>query len=168
MLSTDLGFQVEDDGAPGSSLDLSPNSFRLNYPQTPFQTWAIQNGLPTDPVADAGSHLIRFASGLDPDGSPTGAITVVNSMISQRGLPTLLPASLPERRDFGALFGRRKNSGLIYRVQFSAALSEWETSQAAPEILADDGVMEACLDRFPSTLGNGQLPRFFRVSVSGP
>jgi Putative Ig domain len=168
VLSADLGFQVEDDGALGSNLDPSPNRFRLNYPQTPFQAWAIQQGLPTDPAADAGSHLIDFACGLNPDGSPAGAITMVDGMISRRGLPALLPATRPGERDFSALFGRRKNAGLTYQAQFSAGLLDWETSQTAPVILADDGVIEACLIRFPDTLGNGQPPRFFRISVSGP
>lgn len=168
VLSAELGFQVEDDGLPGSSLDPSPNSFRLNYPQTPFQSWATQNGLPPDPAADSGSHLIHFASGLNPDGNPAGPVIVADGMISRRGLPSLLPASLPQGTDFGALFGRRKNSGLTYQVQFSADLSDWMAAQAVPLVLADDGVMEACLVRFPDLLGNGQSPRFFRLSVSDP
>jgi hypothetical protein len=163
--STEFNFQVEDDGAPGSNLDPTPNNFRLDFQQTPFQIWAAENGLPTDPAVDGGANLILFASGLPAVRHPAGVLTIADGSIIHRGLPTLFPVSLQEDAGFGALFGRRKNAGLTYRVEFSVGLGDWETSQSVPVVLADDGVIEACFVPFPPLLGNGQPPRFFRVAV---
>ena len=71
----------------------------------------------------------------------------------------------PNGVDFKALFGRRKNSGLTYTVQFSADLAGWENSTVAPVVIADDGVIEACTVPYPFFLSDGQKARFFRVSV---
>ena len=159
-------FQVEDDGPVGSNLDRTPNTLILNVTApSPFQTWAITKGLPTDPNANGGTNLLNFAFGLPPQGA-AGEITVAAGVITQRGTPTTSTASTPNGVDFQAVFGRRKNSGLSYTVQFSAALQQWENSPATATVIADDGEMEACSVPYPFFLSDGQKARFFRVSVS--
>ena len=133
--------------------------------QTPFEEWAIANGLPTDPAANGGQNLLNFAFGLNPDGSSTGVIAVVGGVITQRGTATPRLTGTPNGVDFKALFGRRKNSGLTYTVQFSADLAGWENNTVQPVVIADDGLIEACTVPYPFFLSDGQKARFFRVSV---
>lgn len=167
--SAEFTFQVEDDGAPGNNLDPSPNRFTLAFQESPFQAWTAENGLSTDPASNAGANLILFAFGLPADRLPAESLHVSNETIIQRGLPSLFPETPAENGTFGALFARRKNSGLVYQVEFSAALRDWETSQSEPVVLADDGLVEACLVQSPPLLGNGQRPRYFRVTIAdGP
>ena len=162
-------YQVEDDGAPTANLDLTPRTFTLNVAvASPFARWAAQNGLPSDPQADGAVHLLDFAFGLDPAGTERGEIVVGPGGISQRGLPALKlpdPAGDP---GFRAHFGRQKGSGLIYRVEFSADLSQWQPASTPPTVVADDGLVEACEVPFPALLEGGRRPQFFRVSVRIP
>ena len=159
-------FQVEDDGIGGANLDATPNTITLNVtPPTPFQAWAIANGLPIDPNANGGVNLINFAFGLNANGSSTGEIRVTGGIISQLGGPTTSMTSTPNGVNFKAMFGRRKGAGLTYTVQFSADLMSWEDSTAAPTVIADDGVMEACTVPYPFFLSDGRKAQFFRVTV---
>ena len=164
---TSCAFQVEDDGPMGSNRDITSNilTFNVTAP-TPFQAWAIANGLPIDPSANGGANLINFAFGLNANGSNTGEIIVVGGVITQRGGPTTSTASTPNGVDFKAVFGRRKNAGLTYVVQFSADLQSWENSTATPAVIADDGEMEACTVPYPFFLSDGRKAQFFRVSIS--
>ena len=132
---------------------------------TPFQQWATDNGLPLSPAANGGANLLNFAFGLNADGSSTGVITVMTGVITQRGTPTTRQTGTPSGVDFKALFGRRKNSGLTYTVQFSADLSGWENNAVTPAVIAEDGLIEACTVPYPFFLSDGQKARFFRVSV---
>ena len=104
--------------------------------------------------------------GLNADGSSTGDITVAGGVITLRGTPTTIVTDIPNV-DYKALFGRRRNSGLTYTVQFSADLSAWENSAVTPVVIADDGVIEACTVPFPILLSDSKT-RFFRVQVSIP
>jgi hypothetical protein len=162
-----LRFGIEDDGSAGANLDLTPNTITFNVIQSPFQIWAAQNGLPSDPKANAGANLLRFAFGLSADGSGgAGEILLGAAGITQRGAPAVGSASTPNGVDFTAVFGRRKEAGLSYAVQFSADLDAWENSPVTPTVLADDGMVEACSVPYPALLGDGRAPRFFRVSVT--
>ena len=158
-------FQVHD-GGTSSNLDLTPNTITFNVIQSPFQIWAAQNGLPTDPNANAGANLLRYAFGLNADGSGGGEILLGAEGIIQRGDPVVGRPSTPNGTDFTAVFGRRKNAGLSYAVQFSADLATWENSTATPTVLVDDGLIEACGVPYPAALGDGRTPRFFRISVT--
>lgn len=167
--SVSFDFQVEDDGEPGSNLDITPNTLTLNL-STPFETWALANGLPTNPNAETGGNLLRFAFGLPAVGATGGTISINNGIITQYGPPTVQVPDPEQGLPFRALFGRRKQSGLIYTVQFSANLTTWQASQNAPTILADDGTIEACAVAFPSTLAptSSAHPNFFRIVVNAP
>ncbi len=132
---------------------------------TPFQQWATDNGLPLNPAANGGVNLLNFAFGLNADGSSTGVITVVGGVITLRGTPTVVLTGTPNGVNFTALFGRRKNSGLTYTVQFSTDLFTWENNTVPPVVLADDGLIEACTVPYPFFLSDGQKARFFRVAV---
>ena len=163
---TEFTFQVEDDGAPERHLDLTPNPYRLNLQESPFQIWAAENGLPSDPAANGAVNLLLFASGLTPGSGPIGELTIANGSILSRGLPSLFPDPSLENGGLSALFGRRRGSGLTYQGQFSADLTAWESTEAVPIVLADDGLIEVCSLRFPARLSNGQAPHYFRLSVS--
>ncbi|RYD29807.1 MAG: hypothetical protein EOP86_21050 [Verrucomicrobiaceae bacterium] len=85
--------------------------------------------------------------------------------VLQHGLPVLLTSGLLENPEFQMFFDRRKESGLGYLPQFSADLISWETPDTAPAVVADDGLIEACMMPFPDTLITGRKPRFFRLTV---
>jgi hypothetical protein len=162
-------YQVEDDGGPTANLDLTPRTFTLNVAAlSPFAQWAAQHALPADPAAANGAHLLDFAFGLDPAGTGRNEIVVGPGGISQRGRPALRAPNSPADSVFHARFGRLKGSGLIYSVEFSADLALWQAGRAAPAVLADDGLLEACEVPFPAQLDGGQPPQFFRVVVRMP
>ncbi len=163
-----FGFQVEDDASPpAANLDPTSNLFYLNVGGPhPFRIWALQHSLSPDPNAEGGANLLRFSFGMDPaSGNP--ALTLEGGTVARRGSPVLLLPGPADQR-YSALFGRRKDSGLTSVVQFSGDLTTWESNVTPPVVLADDGVIEACRVPFPATLGNGQIPQYFRVAVSMP
>ncbi len=128
-----------------------------------FQVWAQEHGLPTDATAADGQNLLRYAFGQESDGSDASQVIALNGNAINRGGPALLgdPSTGPLRM----LFGRRKNSGLTYRLEFSADLTGWHLDFTAPTVLADDGTVEACAVEFPAQLPPGQPPRFARLRV---
>lgn len=162
-------YQVEDDGGPTANLDLTPRTFTLNVAAlSPFAQWAAQHGHSADPTAANGAHLLDFAFGLDPAGTDRGEIAVGPGGISQRGRPALRAPDSAADSVFHARFGRLKGSGLIYSVEFSADLTQWQAGRTAPAVLGDDGLLEACEVPFPLQLDGGRRPQFFRVVVRMP
>lgn len=162
-------YQVEDDGGPTANLDLTPRTFTLNVAAlSPFAQWAAQHGHSADPTAANGAHLLDFAFGLDPAGTDRGEIAVRPGGISQRGRPALRAPDSAADSVFHARFGRLKGSGLIYSVEFSADLTQWQAGRTAPAVLGDDGLLEACEVPFPLQLDGGRRPQFFRVVVRMP
>ena len=157
---------MEDDAAPpGANLDPTPHLFYLNVGgPTPFQIWALQHSLSPDPNADGGSHVLRYSFGMDPS-EGNAVLTLDSGVVSRRGSPALLLPGIIYP-GYSAMFGRRKGTGLSSVVQFSGNLTTWENSLTPPVVHADDGVIEACVVPFPATLGNGQIPKYFRVAVS--
>ena len=161
-------FQVEDAGGAGANLDPTPNILTVNVVAgTPFTDWATANGLPTNSAASNGINLLRFGFGLSADGSQDGPITVQNDTILQPGWPVLLSPNPPERTGYAVLFGNRK-IGATVTVQFSADLASWENSSNPGAVMAGNDLLEARTTPFPSVLGNGRQPRFFRVAVTSP
>jgi hypothetical protein len=145
---------------------------------TPMAGWRQANfGNPTNsgtgadtanPDGDQFNNLHEYAFGLNPHLPETAAVEVSNGSIVRRGAPT---AARTNGTDFRAVFGRRidhAEAGLTYTVQFSADLSAWENSTAAPVVLATDAEIEAVEVSAPAILGNGKSPQFFRVRVAGP
>jgi hypothetical protein len=59
-------------------------------------------------------------------------------------------------------------AGITYTVQFSADLTSWENSITTPTLIASDAEMDAVSVPFPTLLGNGAKPRFFRLSIRVP
>jgi hypothetical protein len=151
-------------GTANGGIDQIVRTFTVSL-MTPFQEWAQQNGRPTDPAAAGGMNFFAYAFGLEADGSETGPLTVAGGLIQQRGMPTLQPTGGANPLSFSALFGRRKNSGLDYQVQFSSDFSDWETSLAALVPAGEDAVVEAFSVPFPARLASGRVPRFFRVKT---
>lgn len=128
----------------------------------PFPLWAAQNGLPEDPAAADGRNLLHYAFGMGPQGSP-GYLTVQAGTILSTGHPVL--ETLPEG-GYAALYAKRPDAGLIYSVQFSHDLTDWETSASAPVVIASNEAIEACRVPFPIALTSGKTPRFFRIMVT--
>lgn len=153
-------------GTANGGIDQIVRTFTVSL-MTPFQEWAQQNGRSTDPTAAGGMNFFAYAFGLEADGSETGPLTVAGGMIQQRGMPALQPTGGANPLSFSALFGRRKNSGLDYQVQFSSDFSDLETSLAAMVPAGEDAVIEAFSVPFPARLASGRVPRFFRIKLIG-
>ena len=153
-------------GTANGGIDQIVRTFTVSL-MTPFQEWAQQNGRPTDPAAAGGMNFFAYAFGLEADGSETGPLTVVGGLIQHRGMPALQPTGGANPLSFSALFGRRKNSGLDYQVQFSSDFSDWETSVAPMVPAGEDAVIEAFSVPFPARLASGRVPRFFRIKLIG-
>jgi hypothetical protein len=138
-----------------------------------FSTWAAGFGL-TGANAGAGAsytgdgiaNLLKFAFGANPTVSGIATIAVNNGTLTTHGAPVV---QLNAGGNL-AVFGRLDNyaaAGITYTVQFTADFSTWADSTATPNILADDGQIQAVSVPFPATV-NGQPARFFRVSVTAP
>ena len=153
-------------GTANGGIDQIVRTFTVSL-MTPFQEWAQQNGRSTDPTAAGGMNFFAYAFGLEVDGSETGPLTVAGGLIQQRGMPALQPTGGANPLSFSALFGRRKNSGLDYQVQFSSDFSDWETSLAPMVPAGEDAVIEAFSVPFPARLASGRVPRFFRIKLIG-
>ena len=134
--------------------------------QTLFAAWATANGVSTNPAALGGANLLAFASGHPPRGS--GPLVYTGTFAGSGAITsTGQPITLMEGADTRAVFVRRKDhvaAGLTYTVKFSADLSTWEDSTAAPTVLADDGVNQIVSVPYPA-LVVGQAPKFFQVRV---
>jgi hypothetical protein len=131
---------------------------------TPYQQWALDNGLAADPATLGGENLLRFAFGLTPHGSAAGELNVQSSIVAARGGPVLI-------MDAGGralLFARRKGSLLTVVPQFSSGLTAWETASVSATVVAEDELVEACRINFPGSLSDGKPPRFVRIAVSSP
>lgn len=112
-------FQVEDAGPIGTNLDPIPKTFSLDVGPdlpTPFALWATQQRLPVDPASNGGAHLLAFAFGLEPNQLPGPSIAIDGDSITHRGTPDLVSLPASAGSGYGALFGRRKSSGLTCRV----------------------------------------------------
>jgi hypothetical protein len=162
-----LSVTVRDTGGTAhGGIDQTVRHFTVSL-ITPFQRWALQNGLSTDATANGGTNFFAYAFGLKSDGSENGPLAAAGGVIQRRGMPALLPATGGNPPGFSALFGRRKNSGLDYQVQFASDLSDWETSLAPPVPAGEDDLVEAFSVPFPARLASGRVPRFFRIKIIG-
>ena len=141
-------------------------------------TWQAQyfgqNGLNAGPNdnfdSDGLTNLQEFAFGTDPTANSQGSLAYAAGLVSQRGLPTVSLRNIPGGVDFRAAFIRRKNhlaAGLIYQVQFSGDLANWQNSSATPTVVASDAETDAVTVPYPFFV-KGKKARFFRVAVSQP
>jgi len=154
-------------GTANGGIDQAVRAFTVSL-ITPFQRWALQNGLPADPAAVGGLNFFAYAFGLNSDGSERNPIAVAGGSIQRRGMPSLLQTGGGPAPQFSAIFGRRKDSGLDYQVQFCSDFSDWETSLTSPVPVAQDAIVEAFSVPFPARLASGRVPRFFRIKIIGP
>lgn len=164
-----FNFLVYDDGADlaNSAFERQTITFQVVPPaQTPFSLWARARSLPTDPNAAGGRHLLAFAFGLPPGNETGGAISVEQNTIAARGGPAIEATLTPAGVAWRLVFGRRKDAGLTYRVQATADLAQWHEVPVVPEILADDGEIEAVRLALPAVLPDESEPSFARLTVT--
>ena len=130
-----------------------------------FQQWAQANavgGDPNLPGANGLANLLNFAFGLNPASPSRNELSHSGNIITPGGLTTQLVPGPPT-----AKFIRRADylaAGLTYTAQFSADLSNWETDNTAPAVVASDGVNQVVSLSYPLLSGGAQA-RFFRLVV---
>jgi hypothetical protein len=145
--------------------------------RTSYQDWAVGlglSGVAMDPAGDSDhdgvKNIVEWAFGTNPAMSSLRAIHVSGGVLDVHGGPTMLSVrNLWGGLNRFALFGRRKDAaavGLTYAVEFSADLTDWTGSAAAPTVIAQDSEIEAVTVPFPA-LVNGLPPHFFRIKVAG-
>lgn len=159
-------------GARGAAIHIASNVAGTKNPfdialtgtgQTIFAAWAAANGVSSDPAANNGENLIRFACDAPASGN-RALVYAGNGVIGATGLPV----TRNEAGSMLALFVRRKDraaAGLIYTPQFNLAMqgNAWEDSTDTPAVLADDGTDEIVAVPYPiSAVAKG----FFRLRVT--
>ncbi|MFN0130407.1 MAG: putative Ig domain-containing protein [Verrucomicrobiales bacterium] len=161
-------YQIEDDGnLPSERLDLTPNTMQIDVAnESPFQVWARGHGLPPDPTAGEGEHVLRFQFGMEAMGAPN-SLHVVGDTVLARGLP-VLRSPTTEAPGFALLYARRIGAGLTTWVEFTDGLSAWESATLPETIIATDEIVQVRRARFPDALSTGRSPRFARVVVRHP
>jgi hypothetical protein len=118
------------------------------------------------------SNFQEFAFGTDPNSNASGLGSVTYSeegAVTLRGQPTVSLTNTTFGVDYRAVFGRRRNylaAGLIYTVQFSAAMVTWEDSTAVPTVVASDAEIDVVTVPYPFFLSTGEQAQFFRVKIT--
>ena len=159
--------QVTDSGGltATSSCSLTIISAYSNWAAS-FGLTGANSGTSASYMNDGIANVLKYAFGTSPVVSGMNVLQVSGSTVLAHGAPVL---------QFGsggpvAVFCQRDDhlaTGLTYTVQFSADLSSWTNSADTPAVLADDGTVQLVSVAFPA-LVNGQVPKFFRVSVTAP
>jgi hypothetical protein len=133
-----------------------------------YAAWAATNGLPTDPDANSGENLKRFAFGLNPDGSSTGPAVASGTSLIQTGPPRVeVIKNNGTSFSYNALYTRRKDwqaAGLTYTAKFSGDLINWVSSNDTPTVVASNVDNEAVTVHYPLFV-NGLKARFFVIEV---
>ena len=163
---------------PGMSPDLAFQVFGTVVPPlTTSQSWRQQHFGTTENTGDAAdeanpdrdglANLLERAFGTNPMTSQSNVVSV-NGQVIVPGSPTTTVTNTANGVDYRAMYSRRKDyvaAGLSYSPQFSADLSTWVSSTAAPTVIADDGVVQAVTVPYPLSI-DGKKPRFFKVAVT--
>jgi hypothetical protein len=156
--------------APSAFITAEPAHTYTDYAHLYFDSATDPGtGAADDFDFDGHANLAEWGFGMDPTVSGSATIAVSGGVLVQRGLPVAQATNTGSGVTFQAIFARRKDplAGLTYTVEFSATLSTWVASVAAPTVLADDGVFEAVAVPYPFFV-NGRKARFFRVVVASP
>ncbi len=140
-----------------------------------FENTFTDTALTSNPDADNLTNLQEFAFGMDPTSSTTRTLAFdLGGEVTQPGVPVLRFAETK----YHAVFARRKDyvsAGLTYTAEFSADLKIWTPFDSGfGSVLTAVGSsdLEAVSIQFPNTVpvqsgGAVQVPKFFRVGVSG-
>ncbi|MCX6856057.1 MAG: choice-of-anchor D domain-containing protein, partial [Verrucomicrobia bacterium] len=125
--------------------------------------------------SDGITNLAEFAFGTNPQVGSSGPPSLSYSgsfagggSIAVKGQPKPQFESKPNGVDFRALYVRRKDhatAGLTYTVQFSANMSDWQSSSVTPTVLADDGTHQIVSVPYLSFVA-GRKVKFFKVAVT--
>ena len=110
-----------------------------------------------DPDDDGLSNLSEFAFGLDPNRSSSSDVGTRAEAASDAEAVSGMRAIFQRRKDHQA-------AGLDYIVEFSSNLRDWTPSNAVPEVLSDDGIIEQVAVNFPPKVP-GKVGQFFRIRV---
>ena len=146
-----------------SMVALSPyDAWRANYPA--LVGAAAAPGADAD--GDGDTNLEELAFNTNPGSGAIDTLAFESGFVTSYGRPLL-----SEEGGKAIIYGRRMDRadhGLTYTVQFSHDLDHWVDNTAAPEVIADDGIIEAVRVPFPATIATpqgDQEPRFARVRV---
>ncbi len=138
--------------------------------------YEIANGLnrygsdaTTGTDTDGLSNLFEFAFGLNPNINDSGPVLadIPGSILTKAGQPTVWYQT-STGTDFRVIYTRRKDyieAGLVYTLQFSGDLVNWENSAATPTVIATVGEIELVSIQYP-LFAAGLDARFFRMGVS--
>ena len=149
----------------GDTRSLTAPDIGADELRQPFQQWAQANGVgdgPNSPGANGLANLLNFSFGLNPTAASRNELSHTGNVITPGGSTTQFFSGTPT-----AKFIRRADyvaAGLTYNAQFSADLSNWETDNTTPAVLATDGVNEVVGLNYPLLSGGAQA-RFFRLVV---
>ena len=140
--------------------------------RTIYESWANSSGATGgkagDPDGDGFNNLMEFAFDTNPTTNSAASIAYSGGVVTAHGQPILMQ----DNGAYYAVFGRRVNylaTGLVYTVQFSAGLNQWEASSAGMTTVATDGVIDAIRVPFPNlvtTPSGPKKPTFFRLLIS--
>ena len=123
-------------------------------------------GSDANPDLDDLNNLLEFAFGTDPNAADSTGLVVIDGQTLTTGTPVLSTLTVNDQVNFTVRFIRRvdaDSAGLIYNVQFSRDVAEWETTDQLPILVATQGDYEVVEVNFPFALSNGRKPQFFRV-----
>ncbi|MES2922576.1 MAG: hypothetical protein V4819_13575 [Verrucomicrobiota bacterium] len=149
----------------GDTRSLTTPDIGADELRPPFQQWAQANAVgddPNSPGANGLANLLNFSFDLNPAAASRNELSYTGNVITPGGITTQTVSGTPT-----AKFIRRADyvaAGLTYNAQFSADLSNWETDNTTPTVLATDGVNEVAGLNYP-LLSGGAKARFFRQVV---
>lgn len=135
----------------------------------PWTAWQafhnISSGAQGDDDADGLVNFLEFAFATNPRDGAGGVATGDAGVVTSRGRPSVIR----DATGYLGLFPVRLDSNQIslrYTPEFSSDLSDWSPSTGVIISRGTDDEVNLLSVRFPATLPNGKVPRFFRVVVN--
>ena len=177
----EVAFVVKGTLLDGTSIESEPTTFNFEVGHhdddghETFEQWTLDNfganpgdeaSVDGNPDLDDLNNVLEFAFGTDPNTPDSTELVVTDAQTLTTGTPVLSTLTVGDGVNFTVRFVRRmdaESAGLTYNIQFSRDMSEWETTDQAPIMVATQGDYEVVEVDFPFAMSNGRKPQFFRV-----
>jgi surface-anchored protein len=177
----ELAFVVKGTLLDSTSVESEPTTFNFEVghhdddEHETFEQWTLDNfganpgdeaSVDGNPDLDDLNNVLEFAFGTDPNTPDSTELVVTDAQTLTTGTPVLSTLTVGDGVNFTVRFVRRmdaESAGLTYNIQFSRDMSEWETTDQAPIMVATQGDYEVVEVDFPFAMSNGRKPQFFRV-----